>query len=188
MLGGDKGMLVPLEVLDVLECKDAWACTHPLSSGCGWWWWGGCEKWRRRSGIQTATGGEGEEGGKDRKKGEGGRWSAVHRPADIKAQAGARVGVKSISEQEGEINEYGERRNLMEICSFVNTTFKEAGFLKDTRPLKPSRRTPLCHTDIWESRDAMRVLGTGDADVQVLQPADISSSVSLGETSAAALA
>ncbi|PPQ89928.1 hypothetical protein CVT25_009729 [Psilocybe cyanescens] len=55
---------------------------------------------------------------------------------------------------------------------------------------KPSKRIPFCYTDILESRDAMRVLEGGDADagVHVLQTAGITTSASLGETSAAGLA
>ncbi|PPQ84376.1 LOW QUALITY PROTEIN: hypothetical protein CVT25_013039 [Psilocybe cyanescens] len=73
---------------------------------------------------------------------------------DVKAQAGA--GVKSISEEEREHDEDGERRKLMEICSLVNTTFKETGYLTDTRPLKVTLVPPLPSQFFYSSNHVPR--------------------------------
>ncbi|PPQ93374.1 LOW QUALITY PROTEIN: hypothetical protein CVT25_013913 [Psilocybe cyanescens] len=128
MLGGDKGVLVLLEVLDVLKSVRMSGPVsniqhHPLSGGgmgVGVGVGGG------RVDVKGGSGGveskqrqeeaekEAEKIGKRERVGAGVLYIGLR---DMKAQAGAGVGAKSISEEEWENNEYGERRKLMEICS-----------------------------------------------------------------------
>ncbi|PPQ81305.1 hypothetical protein CVT25_015079 [Psilocybe cyanescens] len=204
ILAGDKGVVVPLEVMDVLKTTrmpEPLPNITPHRAGAGFL---GSVSEGRRSGVMSAGAGAG--GGGVDVKGGGGRVEAKQRqekekerekervgtsvlyigPRDMKAQvmAGAGAGAKSIS-AEGENDEYGERQNS--VIHRVMHPAKLHCTILNASHQKPSRRIPFCYTDILESRDAMSMLGASDADVHELQTEVINTSASLGEMSAAVL-
>jgi len=154
----DKGIKVPLEILHVLKTQ----------------------KIRVNTKGNKGVGGDRKEEASDGRGGSG--------PYDVMQEkeaigAGVLYIAPEIKNQDGNV----DLLKLIQVSDFVHQTFKDAGYITDTRPLKlhctilnasnrkPRVRQPFCYSDILES-DALRVLRE---DAVIDQEGDFSSSIQL---------